>query len=785
MAKRIEYKFAEIDSKEEIVVHLGNLRDEISLAELAELLAMPQSQILVHMAQARNWHIARELYKTVREKVTDPETGATLPDGLPIEAELEFQEVTEQLLVIYNHWGPGVTWNWPLPKEDLYLPLFPYLIDQLKLLYMKGPRANRIYGIRRADTAAPVEDYRLAVERLESAMSRRAASVWTGYAELFAGLGLARSAVTMQQQHWSAEREFGAITESSFEVKKASLDRLSDALGDVEEAAADEFDREAFTEERNAALDLLRMLRATGPMKPLHVVIEAAFTARETLMPEYLDPIVDYTFRACNALARSCEAEQFTHEHVGDILLEAGKNLTPQAKEILEREGGRLGAEVVAEWDATILALRQGLECSERPISPLRWVQRGVRTYRLGLSSVSSILEQGVVAQVMVALRKGFGMNATVTKVNRGISYLILRSLANSAVQHREKEGELFLAKGERLSKILKTIEAMEDEVSTFLKGNHTFKEAGAFWQAKGAQLKSLQVRPVPRSGAGAAFRSGVSFVAFVLVLEPVLKDPSPSSKAQVAAWCGLVGGALAVTEHGLRAMEFAYARVPPLKLFLVNGTKDFGAFDRWMKVLSGAAALAGAVGNGLRALSASERGKGAEVFFETGAGVANFSVAVGQFAMAIGSAIEKGKWARWAGVCLRLGAVANVAGVAIGLALFAAQLVYDHLTNVGMRPVLLSLIDTLMGLPRAEPLTDRLMALRRIAEDSNTALTELESIPGGPFSSGARPTFWTAATSGFSMDAIVLMFRTTDYAVRAHVGPFFDANKESEGESP
>lgn len=761
MSKRIEYKFAEIDSKEEIVVHLGNLQDEMSLAELAELLAMPQSQILVHMAQARNWHIARELYKTVREKVTDPETGATLPEGLPIEAELEFQEVTEQLLVIYNHWGPGVTWNWPLPKQDLYLPLFPYLIDQLKLLYMKGPRADRIYSVRRADTAAPVEDYRLAVERLETAMHRRAAKLWTGYAELFAGLGLVRSAVDMQQQHWAAELEFGGVSETSFAANKASVDRLSDALADLETQAAEEFDHEVFAEERAAADDLLHMLSATGPTKPLHVVIEAAFTARETLLPEYLDPLVDYTFRACNALARSCEAERFTREHVGDILLEAGRDLTPAAKEILERDGGRLGKDVIAEWNTTIHALRQGLECSKRPVSVLRWVQRGVRTYRLGLSSVSSILEQGVVAQVMVALRKGFGADATATKVTRGFSQLILRSLANNAVQHREQKGQLLLAKGDRLSTILKTLDEMQDDVSNFLKTEHTRAEVRKFWVQKGDALKKLQVRPMPRSGGGAAFRSGISLVALFMIVEPVVEAGGIHGdwRKQSAAWAGIVSGSLSLTEHGSRTMEFAWTGFQRL------GEEQIKSFDRWMKYLSGLAALAGAVGNGFRGWMAAERGKSADVFFESAAGLANLAVALGQGLMTRSASA-------WA---LRVGALLNVGGIAVGIALFAVQIIYERATNLGLRPVLLSLVDTLVELRRSSPLESGLMKFRELAEEGDTALCTLPEVSGGPYSLDARPTYWAAARAGFSKEAIALMFGASAHEIRTHVGAFFE----------
>lgn len=770
MGRPVEYEFAEINSKHEIVAHLGDLEDEMTLGELASLFGVTQTEILFALNLPLNALAGRLLYRSVRARMTigtDPDA----PELPPDETIAHPVDITNLLLATAQYWGEGESWTWEMPKQDLYLPLYDALVDQLTILYARRTKTDRKYVVGRADTVR-VEDFEMAVTRLETAMAARASELWAGYAELFAGIGLVRSAVTMQQRHWSAELEFGAITEDSFTKKTASIDKLSAAVAELEEKAAQDFDGVVYAEERAAAESLLDMLKVDekGTHLPLQTLIEAAFTNRRTVAPEQLNRVSKATLRACYALAQSCEVERFTREHAVDILEEAGANLTDEAKVILERDGGKVGAAVIKEWEATILALRRGLHCSSTPISPLRHIQRGIRTYRLGLSGLSALLEQGVVAQVMLGLHRGFGEYSTITKVTRGMSWLLLRSLANSAVQHREGSGQVFLASGKRLSEVLKRIDGFEGDFVALISTKPDAATLRKFWFDRGKELKDLQVRPVPRSGAGAGIRTGVSFIAFLIVLEPMVQrwQKGYASDAEAnAAWYSVVAGGLNLGEHGLRSLEFVYDGAPPLWRGM-----DLTNFDRITKGLSGAAALIGALGNYYRWEDAGARGKSVEQFFEAGAGIANLAIGIGQVMM-----VRSTFASAWTVGLLRMGAVLNVAGVAIGIALFVAQMVYEHVTNVGARPALMSALDALSKLPRAAAVRDVIQEVRSIVENGATALSPLENLPTG--GSGARPTCWDAVRAGFSQEAIELLFDASRIQVDVAVGDFFDKKRE------
>jgi hypothetical protein len=764
MGKAIEYKFAEINSEHEIVVHLGNLESEMTLGELADLFGVTQTEILFALNLPLNASAGRLLYRAVREKMAlgnDPDA----PELPPDETIPRPVNITNLLLATAQHWGEGESWTWEMPKQDIYLPLYDALVDQLTILYARRTKTDRKYVVGRADTVR-VEDYELAVTRLENAMAARAAKLWTGYAELFAAVGLIRAAVTMQQQHWTAEAESGGITEESFAKKSASVEKLSVAVAALEEKAAQTFDDAAYAEERAAAKALLDMFTVdeAGTNLPLQTLIEAAYTQRRTVAPAQLSRIHSATIRACQALAQSCEVERFTREHAVDILQEAGANLTKEAKFLLTRDGGALGAEVIREWEATILALRRGLHCEEASTSVLRHIQRGIRTYRLGLSGVSALLEQGVVAQVMVGLHRGLGQGSTVTKVTRGMSRLILRSLANNAVKHRAADGEIFLASGDRLSEILKKINRFDTEYSEILASKGP-KDLGKFWLDRGDELKNLQVRPVPRSAGGATIRTGVSFLAFLVMLQPVAEHGADEERDANywAAIFGLIGGSLNLGEHALRRLEFTF-KGAPFTILWGTGEAGLKKFDKWMKFMSGAASIAGAVGNACR-IGADGRFDSKDAFEVAALGV-NATIGICQVLLG-------------AKVWLRGAALWNAWAGAVGIALFIAQIVYEHYNNVGVRPTLKSLIDATEKLRRAGGIAKELQKVRSIVEDDDTALSVLADVPGGPSDPTPRPTYWTAARAGFPRESIEAMFGATPASVRTYVGAFFTDDRE------
>lgn len=810
MADAIDYQFARIDSKEEIIVYLSRLSVSMSLKELADVLHMPMLQIILSLNREHNKEFERAMYRMVRERMYHPESpGPPLVDMLE-DGDPALKLRTEKLVELYYAYsaydegesGDATFWN--LPGLDLYLPRSAHVDGQLKMLYARGTKHDRIFVVERLESVvAGIAPLRTAVARLEAAIDARMQKLAepNAYGQLAGGVSMLRATLDLQRRHWEAEQRGGRITDEELETHEGRLGEVAGAIEELEDAAWRKFDADHIALERqtaDAVLDLLDAKRTARGSLGVQVAIEMAFERPREIVRAEVDAIIALTMRACNALARSERAPRFTREHVIDMLDEEGRSLEPTAAALLEASKSQIGADTASQWEQVMTTLRSGVEGEPAKPSALRSVQRGIRIYRLGLSATSAILEQGVVAQVMTYLARGYAKGEAAASpmraAGRGFAMLLLRGLANSAVQHRAVKGELFVVGGPRLTAILSTlneIDAAAARRADFLRDGVEVIASQGFWANQGNRLKALQVRPVPRTPLGASARVVVSGAAFALAIAPLFGDRKLGD-LRGDEWSAMVSASLNLGEHVGRALEFSTKGAPPkLSWKVLGGNDDLARFDRSMKLLSSLAAGVGLVANAYRVVGAAEKGDYGQMLIEAAGGAGNFGVAFGQALMGpcqrlwtVGSVGSLN--------ALRLGALLNAAGVAVGIAAFIAQVVYEEWIDVGCGSVLRSTLRSIEQMPCAGDLEDQVTHVREAISRIGDSLCPLRKANGkiryyGDATDGAWngvPTYWKAAKLGFSQSAVEKLFD----ADAADVGPvlvaFYALNAAREGGS-
>jgi hypothetical protein len=747
VGKPIVYEFAEIDSREEIVVHLGNLAepDDLTLLWLSDLLEMPTRQIVECLALDNNIAVARTLYTSLCDWLEWTIPAGFLPGvhddiHLPTSSSIDDDdELCQHLMMLFNAVGHQPE-QWVLPRRDLYLPLSVDLLHQLAMLYQTGPSPKKIVRIGRVEEAAgDLDVFEHYVKQLERAIEAKFAGLGEGgsHAEVFAGIQLTETVLDLQRRHWKAEKARGMIDDAECQARLAGLDPLESDLRKLGDDVWEDFSKEYIEKEREFADKLLDLLDPSKGPPALHRAIELTCTNRQGLAPRLLDRVFELTERACNALARSDRADRFVREHVIDIFEEMGRELSPAAKEMLEG-AGHLGEDTIEKWSDAIAIARAGLGDHNPGTSPVRYLGYAVRAYRTGLSALNSLLEHGVVAQVFTSMGLGSGGHAEfVSSSGRLFALMLLRSLANSAVQHRHKGNDLFVAGAPQFKKILDTLSEIDDEMA---KSRIDGKAIGRqFWTDQGAKIRQLQVRTLPRSFEGATVRTAVSLMALFLSIGSNERDTG-------AYWTSIVSATISVGEHVARTWEFLHV----FPQDSAAAEKVVLRLDRTVRVLSGFAGILSGVAAGFRMRNAWRRGRTGLAIIEGASMASSFACGVASFMM-----LSKGAW------MLRVGAILNAWGVGIGTAAFIALIVYDHYVDVGTRPVFRSLLRTLRELDKMKSRRAQMDAILERVDEVENSLSAFREVAGDRNDAPTRgaPTVWKTAKLGFSLPAIVKMF--------------------------
>jgi hypothetical protein len=388
-----------------------------------------------------------------------------------------------------------------------------------------------------------------------------------------------------------------------------------------------------------------------------------------------------------------------------------------------------------------------------------------------------------VVAQVMTFLMRGRpGADPVVQRaaaVGRWFATVVLRSLANDAVQHRAAVGELFVIGEARLSKITATLRDIDAAIAerAAKPASKVAGEAATFWMTQGSKLKDLQVRPVPRSVAGASVRVAVSAAAFGLALWSLFDG----DEFRVDEYFGFASAAVNLGEHAGRLLEFVYKGAPP-RLTWVTGDNPLQSFDRSVKHLASIGAFLGVPANTVRFLVAFQKYNNWQMMLEVGGAAGNVAVGVGQAMMGPLQVAEKaaGQW------LARYGAMTNAFGVALGIAAFLGQIYYDMFVDIGTWSVMTTMLDRLEAMPRARPHANDIETLRRLVSDFSQCLTPLLPIVGYATDDPSTdpPTYWKAAKLGYSERAIANLFDVGMPTVATHLQPFFAERDSAEVES-
>lgn len=271
------------------------------------------------------------------------------------------------------------------------------------------------------------------------------------------------------------------------------------------------------------------------------------------------------------------------------------------------------------------------------------------------------------------------------------------------------------------------------------------------FWHDQGARLKNLQVRPVPRSLAGGGARVAVTLAALSLSFSDMDADAPGAEFFFTANVANLV-------EHSWRASEFVLKRLPAPSFELLKGSVTF---DNYVKGLAGAAAVISGIGSVCRAGALAEKGMTFASSLEYANATAAFSVALGQLMMTntVSSSLV---------FCMRVGAVLNIWGVALAVAVLLVQIVIGDDSSTGVQPVLQGTLAHLRGIQDGflqETTKERLAAATKACNHCQW-FSVLHKYPGSSEDdpAGGSPTYWKAAKLGLSSESIKILFGANSF---------------------
>lgn len=742
-------QLATIDSGFELLVHLDQLDSKLTVAELAEFLALTAQDILDALPLERNDTFVAALYVELFELwggELRPVSSVSTPPPIPLPvpgSELSHGQMLEllRLGIEQGHIAPSA---WVLPREPLVVPFNRTHFLQLQQRFELGPSRHGFLELESiTQTDSILGTLESAVSDLEAEFEARQAKK----DKHLEAVALTRKIVFvsyLQERFWHAagvkdprKLAIAGVGEAAQNLLEATLEHLASppSLGAASTRLMALLDPDASTPD---AIELRALIELVG-RRPMSVHAETR------------SRLLDLLERAAFNLSRSPDADRYLQQHQLDALEALLAIDLPGLEEaLLEAEDPALVEEVRTHWPEPIEAARDGKSRSPSPLRHLARIATGSKTavsvIAAGLSEMTIGTFLGRVHDVAVKGRP---------RAIRSMAGGLLRFVAYSCVQHRPEVVKFFRAPGLSAAEALKlTKGATYSAVIKLLGTKPPIDPAAlqAFRQNQAAKLTELKLgQGFMRTRGGI----GIMFALNGVLLLHAWSDDSTEPEVRALGVATAMGG---LAQTLTRAAELL--RVPWLTTFddpILKGLQRSG------KVLGGVFGALSLLSAYLVLEQTWSDSKSAPLLLRDGI---NF----------VGSAVTTASW------CLEIVGVTSLAGVlgfvglGIGIVGFAVSVAIDVST-----PGVEAAIEGAME--RIEQ--DAVVASRfREMKALNAALDKARDQDAFGINrqlvgdvrdqvSASPPTYHSALKLGFSADEIVQLFDSTHVHVRASLVAF------------
>lgn len=763
MLSSLEHPLATLDSAEELVVHLDQQPQVLTVSELSDRICVPIPTILDAFAYESNHAAAVSLYEERRL-----EWGASLRVGdedvpLPEPHEL-FEPAADDashdvayylsLGAMWGNIGPG---HWTLPKAKLTIPWGGFqgpLLDSIDL-GVPGRRARCVAVHEPATSRAAIEVLRAKVIALEAAIHR------------------ARERATKHQGHLGlllkgeqvAELAIRSTRARGKELEPENRRRRLEQLEEVERQFARLQERVLKrlvqdSEARNAAHEVLALFYTSrSEHEGFRATVKAVFEAPERVPSSERDELLMWLERGFAALAASPKAEDFVKEHLVD-LMEAACGVLPEHFSELwtDIEEPTIARAVREGWRGAFQQVRRQLDIhGGRPSLLKVLVSNGSIAKRMS-SVIAAGFSDLTLGAILTALYQHSGDRAQANKTLAGV---LLRYIAFHMVQHRSEVQLAFPPPGATQGQVLAA-----SKQATYDKVLRIVADPDANPKKVADELEALDLgRGFMRTPRAIGF----VFAVNALTLFAVVDNDDIGSGERVL---GVLVGVGAFTQNAMKFDEMLFVRRT------LADAKDPRMAER-LSIQNRAGAVVAALGLTLSLITllkdrSRQRSTGL-IALDWGNLLASGSGFASSMLSISGAA--------------RLATILGLVGNVLGIAVTVAAIVHTILSRTPAT-LLESYLDYLEApLDDGERSiilehgADLLLELREAISKAKDGLEPFEARIGSRETHPWRgkPNFWKAKLMGFGQREIEAMFD----ADPAEVGPLFTGPDASSGGPP